>query len=81
MPFTFGSAGGADITSPLGVLVLCSTGDGRQAINQDSGLNLCDFCTKNLAFLSANGTFGQGTTQQYVLTILTNNNKTNLRGN
>ncbi len=79
MPFSFGAAGGSCVTTPAGVLVKCDTGDGRQATNQVGPLNLCDLCSKNLAYLQNRNTLG-GTDVNSLKATLTTNSKTNLRG-
>ena len=78
MPFSFGATGGSCVTTTAGVLVKCDTGDGRQATNQQNGLNLCQFCTNNLNYLANKGALST-TDMNSVKASLITKKSTNLR--
>ena len=80
MPFCLGVAGGSAITDTSGKLVSCAAGDGRQATNQEYGLNVCSFCMNNIKFQENKvGASNIGSCNTALAFIVTNKN-TNLRG-
>lgn len=54
MPYTFGSAGGGVTVTSTGAIAKCAAGDGRTAIDQMYGLNVCLQCSRNLGWFFRN---------------------------
>ena len=80
MPFTFGSAGGAVLTNSAGTVLTCDIGDGRAAVATTQGLNICQRCERNYAYLRANGLLAAVQTPANVKTLLTTYVNNNLQG-
>ena len=80
MPFTFGSAGGAVITNSSGTVLTCDIGDGRAAVATTQGLNICQLCERNYAYLRANGLLAAAQNPANVKTLLTTYVHNNLQG-
>lgn len=78
MPYTFGVAGGSCVTDSAGKVLLCDVGCGRQAVNQHTGLNLCQLCTNNMHILNLNST---AMPTNALKSVLVTNKNVNLRGN
>ena len=80
MPFCFGVAGGSAITDGTGKLISCAAGDGRQAIDYQYGLAVCQQCHNNVKFQENIVGAGKIGNQATVLSFIQTNKNSNLRG-